>query len=171
MIAQRYKEKKTAVLDIYERYCSYRGTTNDGVDPEFLKKRADAIKEGKYVLAIVGETKAGKSTLINALLGERILPTDVLQSSSAIVEIFKSEKKFVKVIYADEREEAIFDDPNTPDVDEAFEHLRLIAAIQDKFRTIPATLIDDYIVKGKIKKFPWMIWRRKVSFRCGARRL
>lgn len=151
MIGQRFKEKKTAVLDTIRRYQTSRGTTNDGVNPEFLEERAKALEDGKYTLAIVGETKAGKSTLINALLGERILPTDVLQSSSAIVEIFKSEKKFVEVSYADGHSENVFDDLRTPDVDEAFEHLRRIGALQDRFRAIPTTMIDAYIVQGRIK--------------------
>lgn len=151
MIGQRYREKKAAVLDVWKRYRSARGKTEDGVDPTFLDLRADALEKGQYVLAVVGETKAGKSTLINALLGERILPTDVLQSSSAIVEIFKSEKKFVEVRYADGHSEDVHDDLSTPDVDEAFEHLRRIGALQDRFRAIPTTLIDAYIVQGRIK--------------------
>lgn len=151
MLGQRYREKKIAVLDVYRRYCSYRGTTEDGVDPSFLELRAEALEKGQYVLAIVGETKAGKSTLINALLGERILPTDVLQSSSAIVEIFKSEKKFVEVSYADGHSEEVYDDLSTPETDEAFEHLRRIGALQDRFRAIPTALIDAYIVQGRIK--------------------
>jgi len=151
MIGQRYKEKKTAVLDVWRRYRSYRGATEDGVDPAFLELRADALEKGQYVLAVVGETKAGKSTLINALLGERILPTDVLQSSSAIVEIFKSEEKYVEVRYADGHAETVRDDLSTPDVDEAFEHLRRIGALQDRFRSIPTTLIDACIVQGRIR--------------------
>ena len=150
MIGTRYREKKMAVLDVWKRYQALRGDIEDGVDPAFLELRAKALEEGRYVLAVVGETKAGKSTLINALLGERILPTDVLQSSSAIVEIFKSEKKYVVVRYADGHPETVQDDLSTPDVDEAFEHLRRIGSLQDRFRNIPTTLIDAYIVQGRI---------------------
>jgi GTPase SAR1 family protein len=150
MIGEQYKEKKTAVLDIWRRYCSYRGETNDGVDLEFLRSRADAIEKGKYVLAVVGEAKAGKSTLINALLGDRILPTDVLQSSSAIVEIFKADKKFLEIKYGDNHTETVVDDPSTPEVDKAFEHLRRIGAVQDRFRPIPTTVIDQYILQRRI---------------------
>ncbi len=151
MIGQRYREKKTAVLDVWKRYQSFRGNMEDGVDPTLLELRVKALEEGRYILAVVGETKAGKSTLINALLGERILPTDVLQSSSAIVEIFKSDRKYVEVRYADGHSETVHDDPSTPDVDEAFEHLRRIGALQDRFRNIPTTLIDTCIVQGRIK--------------------
>ena len=65
--------------------------------------------------------KAGKSTFINALIGERILPTDILQSSRAVVEIFKSDRKHVKICFADGHSETVHDDPSTPDLDEAFE--------------------------------------------------
>lgn len=151
MIGREYRIKKETVLNLWKRYSAFRGLTDDGVDPAFLELRAKALEDGKYVLAIVGETKAGKSTFINALLGERILPTDILQSSSAIVEIFKSEKKYVEVRYADGHVERVEDDLNTPDVDKAFEYLRRIGSIQDRFRKIPATLIDAYIVDGRIK--------------------
>lgn len=151
MIGQRYREKKAAVLDVWKRYSSFRSVADDGVDPAFLELRAKALEDGRYILAVVGETKAGKSTFINALLGERILPTDVLQSSSAIVEIFKSEKKYVEVRYADGHVENVEDDLGTPDVDEAFEYLRRIGSIQDRFRKIPTTLIDTCIVEGRIK--------------------
>lgn len=151
MFGQKYKQKKIAVLDFWRRYRTNRGSTDDGVDLEHYEQRATALEEGKYILAVVGETKAGKSTFINALLGERILPTDVLQSSNAIIEIFKSTRKYVEVRYADGHVEQVEDDPNTPEVDAAFECLRRVGSIQDCFRTIPTTLIDTFIIDGRIK--------------------
>ena len=99
------------------------------------------MEDGRYVLAVVGEAKAGKSTLINALLGERILPTGVLQTSSVIVEICKSEKKYVEVHYADRPSQTVYDDPSTPDLDEASEYLRQIGAIKDEYRSSRATRV------------------------------
>ena len=117
----------------------------DGIDLEFLKSRMDNLKNSKFSLAVAGEVKAGKSTLINALLGEEILPSDVLQTTSAIVEIFKSERSYLRVKYADGKEEKIYDDLTTPDIDEAKEKLNEICKIPDEFRHIPTTLIDEYI--------------------------
>ncbi len=151
MIAQRYDEKKKAVLDICNRYLSFRGNTDDGVNVDFLKKRMKDLENDRYVLMVVGEAKAGKSTFINALLGEPILPTGVLQSSSAIVEIFKSDEKYVKVRYADGHVKRVQDNPDTPDLDEASEFLRQVGAAKDEYRSIPTTLIDKYIVEGRIR--------------------
>ena len=142
MIDTRYSQQRTAVIDIIRRYQCKRGRTEDGVDSAFLSERMTALENRRYVLAVVGEAKAGKSTLINALLGERILPTDVLRSSSAVVEIFKSDEKFLEVQYADEHSDKISD--------EAFDYLRKIGTLQDHFRNIPTALIDSFIVDGRV---------------------
>ncbi|MCS6800142.1 MAG: dynamin family protein, partial [Myxococcota bacterium] len=150
MIGDRYNQKKIAVLDLWERYRRLRGDIEDGADIGFLEKRAQALRDRKYLLTVLGEAKAGKSTLINALLGESVLPTDVLQSSSAVVEIFKSADKYVEVRYADGHTEIVRDDPATTDVDESFAHLRRIAAIDDAYRSIPTALLDAYIVERRL---------------------
>jgi len=150
MIGSQYKAHKDNVIDLFNGYKEKRGHLNDGIDIDFLEKRIESLKHGKYTLAIAGELKAGKSTFINALLGADILPTDVLQSTSAIVEIFKSEKSFLSVKYASGKEEKIYDDLLTPDIDEAREKLHDICSINDEYREIPTTLIDEYIIKSKL---------------------
>ena len=150
MIGQRYLDKKTAVINVWKRYKSFQIGTDDGVDQAFLERRAKALEVGQFVVAVVGETKAGKSSFINALLGERILPTDVLQSSSAIVEIIKSDRKYVKVLYADGNIRTVEDSVDNPDSSEVFDYLREIGSIQDRYRKIPTTLIDEYILQGHV---------------------
>lgn len=153
MIGSNYKVHRDNVIDLYEGYLRKRSDfetvmeskEGDGIDLNFLQSRIKSLKNGKFTLAVAGEVKAGKSTFINALLGAELLPSDVLQATSAIVEIFKSEKSYLKVKYADGREEEIYDDLDTPDVNEAKERLHEICKISDKFRDIPTTLIDEYI--------------------------
>jgi Tfp pilus assembly protein PilN len=153
MIGSNYKAHRDNVIDMYNSYLrkrtefesSMESKEGDGIDLRFLQSRIKSLKNGKFTLAVAGEVKAGKSTFINALLGAELLPSDVLQATSAIVEIFKSEKSYLKVKYADGREEEIYDDLDTPDVDEAKERLHEICKISDKYRDIPTTLIDEYI--------------------------
>ncbi|WP_185267481.1 dynamin family protein [Halopseudomonas xiamenensis] len=139
-IGQRYKAHKNNVIDLFNGYKNKRGDLNDGVDMNFLEKRVDALKNGKFTLAVAGEVKAGKSTFINALLGEELLPSDVLQASSAIVEIFKSESPVLKVKFADDHEETFND--------EVKNHLHKICSLNDEYRGIPTTLIDGYIIES-----------------------
>ena len=151
MIGKQYKAHKDNVIDLFGEYKTKRGNLNDGVDINFLESRIDSLKKGKFTLAVAGEVKAGKSTFINALLGAEILPSDVLQASSAIVEIFKSENTFLKVKYADGQGESIYDDVETPDVNKSNERLHKICKINDEYREIPTTLIDDYIIESNSK--------------------
>ena len=56
-----------------------------------LTNTADSIKDTlakvadeHFEVAIVGEFKRGKSTLINALLGQEVLPADVLPATATL---------------------------------------------------------------------------------------
>ena len=42
-----------------------------------LKSTAEQLQQGTYRIVVLGEMKRGKSTLINALVGEALLPSDV----------------------------------------------------------------------------------------------
>jgi ribosome biogenesis GTPase A len=56
-------------------------------EPE-LSQRCDELVERAesevFRIAVVGEFKRGKSTLINALLGQEVLPSDVLPCSATL---------------------------------------------------------------------------------------
>lgn len=148
MIGISYKVHKENTIDIANNYIAKKEAVNDGVDLNFLKQRLNALETGKFLLSVAGEVKAGKSTFINALLGKEILPSDVLQATSAIVEIFKSEKSYLKVVHADGSIEELYDDLSTTDLDEAKERLGEICSIEDQYRNIPHTLINGYIINS-----------------------
>jgi len=151
MIGKQYKAHKDNVIDLFDNYKNKRGDLDDGININFLESRIESLRNRKFTLTVAGEVKSGKSTFINALLGEEILPSDVLQVSSAIVEIFKSETSFLKVRYADEKREIIYNDLETTDTNEVNERLHEICKIHDEYRDIPTTLIDDYIKEGDSK--------------------
>lgn len=70
---------------------------------EVLKR----IKADTFSVAIIGEFKRGKSTLINALLGKDILPMDVLPTTATLNKITYSVTPFVKILYKDGKEEEV----------------------------------------------------------------
>lgn len=58
-------------------------------DFEILESKLD----NPVKVVLMGEVKAGKSTLLNALAGAEISPTDVLEATAAIIEVYYSEKE------------------------------------------------------------------------------
>ena len=61
----------------------------------FLKKCSDA----EFHIALVGAIKAGKSTLINALLGYEYASTKVTPETAALTKFKKSDHNYVKVLF------------------------------------------------------------------------
>ncbi|MDE6088078.1 MAG: dynamin family protein, partial [Oscillospiraceae bacterium] len=68
-----------------------------------LLKRLDALlsrcKDSTFQIAFVGAVKAGKSTLINAILGQNIASTSVTPETAALTKFRQSESYYVKVIF------------------------------------------------------------------------
>ena len=58
-------------------------------------------------LMIAGEAKSGKSTFINAYLGTEILPMDVRQCTSSVVEIRYGAEFVLNATYADGRKQKV----------------------------------------------------------------
>ncbi len=61
----------------------------------FLKKCSDA----EFHIALVGAIKAGKSTLINALLGYEYASTEVTPETAALTKFKRSDNNYVKVLF------------------------------------------------------------------------
>ncbi|HTY16015.1 MAG TPA: dynamin family protein [Methanoregulaceae archaeon] len=74
----------SALLDNLEQMIREEGHLIRGLGPEFqvpvrsLEELQDRLGEGRFHLAVLGQFKRGKSTLLNALLGEEILPSSVI---------------------------------------------------------------------------------------------
>ena len=69
----------------------------------FLKKCSNA----EFHIALVGAIKAGKSTLINALLGHEYASTKVTPETAALTKFRRGDRNYVKVSFYSKNEWAI----------------------------------------------------------------
>ena len=67
---------------------------------------AERVSEGRFYVACVGQFKRGKSTLLNALVGEPVLPTGVVPVTSAIT-VLRHGRRGVRVRFQDGRTEDV----------------------------------------------------------------
>ena len=67
----------------------------------------DRVQKTAFSIAVVGEFKRGKSTFINALLGQEILPVDVLPCSAALNRVAYGVQPLVKIVFRNGREEEV----------------------------------------------------------------
>lgn len=153
-----YNKTKAAVLATYEEFLplltAIKGNKDSSFDSslELLAGQAQNIRQDRFLLMVVGEAKSGKSTFINAYLGEEILPMDVKQCTSAIVEIRYDKAFTLTATYADEHTEVIKDEQKIK------EFLAVNAAMDDNYRDIPISAINfEILMKYKDKKIPTAI--------------
>lgn len=149
-----YKKKKEEVIEIYNdmerflyevsEYYKDINISNPLKRKEGLIKkiRADieTVKNDKFKIIVAGEAKSGKSTFINAYLGIDLLPVDVKQCTSVLLEIKYSKKFKLVATYADGRIEVV----NEPEAVKTF--LKKHASLDDDYRDIPVPTINEEIL-------------------------
>ena len=73
-------------------------------DIEDLKKAGSNLRSGVFRLLVLGDMKRGKSTFLNALVGENILPSDVNPCTAILTVLRYGAEKRVTVYFSDETE-------------------------------------------------------------------
>ncbi|MBL0708226.1 MAG: dynamin family protein [Sulfurimonas sp.] len=106
----------------------------NGVEDEYLRERLDLIpkkiKSEKFSIGITGVMNAGKSTLLNALLGKEILGTSVIPETANLSIIKYAKKPSAKVNFWTKSEweniekSAITLESMKPFIDETKEHFK-----------------------------------------------
>lgn len=146
MISKSYEDYKKEVLDIYNEYVNTFKKFKKGKINKSIIETAGKIEKEIFNIMVLGEAKSGKSTFINAYLGKEILPMDVRQCTSAIINIhYGDEFKLLAKTAAGGQKVVIGEN-------EIKKFLKENASILDKYREIPITTINnELLIKKGIK--------------------
>lgn len=143
MEANQFMQYRTQVLKALDEYNKVRKNANIsdmGLSASVERKAAPFIK-GHFTLAIVGKMSAGKSTFINAFLGNKnVLPTGHFQTTCVLTKIEYSEDESIEVIYGDGHKECIKGDLSGK--------LEKLVAIEEQYSSLPVNDINKLIIKG-----------------------
>lgn len=108
---------------------------------ETIFRKAAPFLNGHFTLAIVGKMSSGKSTFINTLIGEDILPTGHFQTTSAITYIEHAEKPKMVVTFCDGHKQ-------TFEGDTIRESLKGLVSVAPEYSSLPVNNINDLIAGG-----------------------
>lgn len=87
-----------------------------------LRELAGRLDSGRFHLAVLGQFKRGKSTLINALLGESLLPSSVIPLTAIPTLITYGDKKSIRIRFQGSRDDEIVEDGTSHDLYRALLH-------------------------------------------------
>jgi GTPase SAR1 family protein len=78
-------------------------------DIQALTTASQQLEQGVFRLLVLGDMKRGKSTFINALLGEKVLPSDVNPCTALLTVLKYGPQKQVTVHFTDDRTPEVMD--------------------------------------------------------------
>jgi predicted GTPase len=107
MIKEATNQKETIqfILQLVQRF-KENGDIERAEKAESLLKK---LHHGEFIVAFCGHFSAGKSTMINTLLGENVLPSSPIPTSANLVKVTKSKDDYAVIRY--DREQLLFKAP------------------------------------------------------------
>lgn len=96
-----FEKSKDELVEIYGELVENKAINLNNVNEETLKEKSSNLQKEEFILAVAGQIKSGKSTLLNALIfGNDILPSDDTPYTAKITEIrYGSDKKLKAIFY------------------------------------------------------------------------
>ncbi len=69
----------------------------DSIEAEVVNDRIPALRDGRITVVVLGEFNHGKSTVVNALLGEDVLPVGITPTTAVITHLVHGDRKKITV--------------------------------------------------------------------------
>ncbi len=96
---ERYKQICQELIGCIDRLSSVSSNRGDDKIHENLQEISEKLAGNRFHLVVLGQFKRGKSTFINSLLGEKVLPTAVVPLTSIVTLIKHGEIEAIEVVF------------------------------------------------------------------------
>jgi small GTP-binding protein len=95
---ETYETLKNKIISIYE----YFTEQNDIKNASKVKQLAQKLESREFMIAFCGHFSAGKSTMINKIIGTKLLPSSPIPTSANLVRV-KTGEEYAKVYFKNEK--------------------------------------------------------------------
>jgi len=95
----RFKEFRMQLISAVNRLESISQTRGSLKVSENLREIEEKLSQNQFNLVVLGQFKRGKSTFINCLIGDRLLPTSVVPLTSIVTLLKYGEAEKIEVIF------------------------------------------------------------------------
>ena len=109
---EKHLDKKNEILECLNEAETFFKENEFGHEAEVIADSIKKLESGEFTIAVVGEFSAGKSTLLNALMGEKILPSFTDETTATVNYLrhkeHASKEESGEVVYNDGTSEKIY---------------------------------------------------------------
>jgi len=106
-VTERIEGIRRQTVDTLDELIAKAGEFELADPPANLERYRQKLHENAYKVLVVGEAKRGKSTFVNALIGQDILPTDVDVATSQVFSIRPSKHQAYRLRFENGSEREI----------------------------------------------------------------
>jgi small GTP-binding protein len=101
-------ERKSAIRGVLERVADVAGKAGlTSTERDIRDTRVPKLDEERFSIVVLGEFNHGKSTFINALLGENILPVGITPTTAVLAHIKHGKKLTAHAVYESGKRKAL----------------------------------------------------------------
>ena len=97
-------QDKNELINLSNKLLTKNYVRNNSRIHQLLREFVASMKNDFYTILVLGEFKRGKSTFINALLGQSLLPMNVLPETATINAIMYNDEPELSVVFNDGKE-------------------------------------------------------------------
>ncbi|MCG6917662.1 MAG: dynamin family protein [Deltaproteobacteria bacterium] len=138
-----YKQIRQELTGYIERLSAVSSSRGNKKIEENLKEISEKLAGNRFNLVVLGQFKRGKSTFINSLLGDKVLPTAVVPLTSIVTLIKHGQRKTIEVLFTNGERKTISRDQLADYVTE-----RGNPANEKKVKHVEVSYPSDYLKDG-----------------------
>lgn len=102
-----YTEISQKLMSCIGKLAAISNSRGDNKVKENLREIGEKLDGNRFHLVVLGQFKRGKSTFINSLLGDKVLPTSVVPLTSIVTLLKYGEEEVVEVLFNDGKKTTI----------------------------------------------------------------
>lgn len=106
---QRHQERKETILELLQQSIEYYTSIEEHETAKNLQDQQESLRNNEFSIVVIGEFSAGKSTFLNALMGERYLPSFSSEATATINYL-----QHVSAAETDQHLKVVYKDPQLP---------------------------------------------------------
>jgi len=101
IMLDHYKQISQKLKSCIGKLAAISNSRGDNKVEENLREIGEKLEGNRFHLVVLGQFKRGKSTFINSLLGDKVLPTSVIPLTSIVTLLKYGEEEVVDVLFND----------------------------------------------------------------------